>query len=502
MDITRSHIRFGIRWSWPLLMALGVGVLLLLNLGGQSLEDPDIVMHITTGKWMFEHMTVPLTDPFSYTRRGAPWVAHEWLAQCFMALLVIGGSWTALVLVTVGLFVWTLAYLMRFLLDRMPVIYALLMTALAAAAMAPHLLSRPHVMAWPLLVVWMAELVKANESRRPAPWWLLGIMVVWANLHGSFTLGLFLIAPMALEAVWQAPSAQRIEVARRWVVFGVLALIASMCTPYGWRGLWLTVELTQLNHLQRINEWMHPGGVALLPLELWLLMAVMLAMLGYLRLSVLRFVLLAFLLHQALMVGRLISVFGMLAPILIATAFGERYAQMTRSEKPSGLDGWFDRLKAPADMTAVFITGVLLILTAGLMHPTYTTPSKQNLAPALRAVHIAGVQGHVLNAFNLGAPLIQQGVPVFIDGRADLYGDAHLSVYFDLMESNDPTHIAQQLDRLDIAWTALLPKSHLLLYLNQSSEWRKLYEDEGVVVHVRSASKNQADTRQQTLQIN
>ena len=501
MDITRSHIRFGLRWSWPLLVALGVGVLLLLNLGGQSLEDPDIVMHITTGKWMFEHMTVPLTDPFSYTRQAAPWVAHEWLAQCFMALLLVAGSWTALVLVTVALFVWTLAYLMRFLLDRMPVIYALLMTALAAAAMAPHLLSRPHVMAWPLLVVWMAELIKANEAKRAAPWWLLAIMVLWANLHGSFTLGLFLIAPMALEAVWQATSTQRILVARRWVVFGVLALMASMCTPYGWRGLWLTVELTQLQHLQRINEWMHPGGIALLPLELWLLMAVLLAMLGYLRLSVLRFVLLAFLLHQALMVGRLISVFGMLAPMLIATAFGERYAHMTRAEKPTGLDGWFDRFKAPADMGAVWVAGVLLLLVAGLMRPTYITPAKQNLTPALRAVQAAGVQGHVLNAFNLGAPLISQGVPVFIDGRADLYGDAHLSVYFDLMESNDPAHIAQVLDQYEIAWTALLPQSHLLLFLNQSPQWRQLYADDGVVVHVRRASKNHTDSHQQTLQM-
>lgn len=501
MDITTTPLvkQRLLRWSWPLIFALATAVALLLGLSTQTLQDPDIAMHITAGRWMLEHQAVPDVDVFSYTKLGAPWIAHEWLAQCLMAVLQAIAPWTALVVVTVGLFAFTLAYLMRFLLERMPPIYALLMTALATAAMASHLLSRPHVMAWPLLAVWMAELIKANEQRRAPPWWLLGVMVLWANLHGSFTLGLLLIGPMALEALIDNPGT-RWRVFQQWLGFGLATLLAAMCTPYGWHGIWLTLQVSQLTHLQRIGEWMHPGGLALLPLELWLLMFVLLGMLGYLRMPLVRFVMLMGLLHQALMVGRFISVFGLLAPMLMATSFGKQYDLMTHHEKPSRLDAWFDKFKVGANSNAVILAVGLVLMLGSLMHRAgaYGVPALQNMVPALNAAKAAGVSGHVLNSFNIGGPLISQGVPVFIDGRADLYGDAHMSVYFDLLESHDPNFIAKVLDDYQIGWTALLPKSSLLLFLNQNPAWVKVYESEGVVVHRRRDPQVIHDTDQKT----
>ena len=501
MDITTPLVKQRVlRWSWPLVVSLITAVALLLSLSTQTLQDPDIVMHITAGRWMLAHQSVPEVDVFSYTRSGAPWVAHEWLAQCFMVVLQTLAPWTALVVVAVVLFAFTLAYLMRFLLERMPPIYALLMTALAAAAMASHLLSRPHVMAWPLLAVWMAELIKANEQGRSPPWWLMGVMVLWANLHGSFTLGLLLIGPMALEALIQASPDQRWRVLREWFAFGVGALVAAMLTPYGWRGIYLTLQVSGLTHLQRINEWAHPGGMALLPLELWLLMVLLLAMLGYVRLPLVRFVMLLVLLHQAFMVGRFISVFGLLAPMLLATSFGRQYAQMTSHETPSKLDAWFDKFKAPASSWAVWLSTAAVLMLGALMHrlEAYNPPASQNIAPGLNAARAAGAHGHVFNAFNLGAPLIAMGVPVFIDGRADLYGDAHIGAYFDLMESTDPQHIAKVFDDHQIGWTALLPKSSLLLFLNQDPSWMKVYEDEAWVVHVRRERHVIRDADQKT----
>lgn len=502
MDVmtTQLNKQGALRWSWPLMLGLATAVALLLGLSTQTLQDPDIVMHITAGRWMLEHQAVPDVDVFSYTRTGAPWIAHEWLAQCLMAVLQSIAPWTALVVVTVGLFAFTLAYLMRFLLERMPPIYALLMTALAAAAMSSHLLSRPHVMAWPLLAIWMAELIKANESRRAPPWWLLGVMVLWANLHGSFTLGLLLMGPMALEALVQAEPKERMVVLRQWLAFGVAAMLAAMFTPYGWRGIWLTLQVSQLTHLQRINEWAHPGGIALLPLEIWLLMFLLLSMLGYVRLPVVRFLMLLVLLHQAFMVGRFISVFGLLAPMLIATSFGQRYAQLTIHEPPSKLDAWFDKFKSPANGWACGLSAAVVLLLGLVMHhhEVYNTPASQNVASGVNAARAAGAKGHVFNAFNLGAPLISQGVPVFIDGRADLYGDAHIGVYFDLIESSDPQHIAKVLDDYAIGWTALSPKSSLFLFLNQSPSWVKAYEDEAVVIHIRREAQVNRDEDQIT----
>ena len=62
-------------------------------------------------------------------------------------------------------------------------------------------------------------------------------MALWANLHGGFVLGLMLIAPIALDAVLNADARVRKSLALRWAMFGVAALAASCCTPYGWHAL-------------------------------------------------------------------------------------------------------------------------------------------------------------------------------------------------------------------------------------------------------------------------
>src|SRR2546428_12608940 len=48
--------------------------------------DADAGTHVATGLWILEHRHIPVTDPFSGTRAGAEWFAHEWLADVASAL--------------------------------------------------------------------------------------------------------------------------------------------------------------------------------------------------------------------------------------------------------------------------------------------------------------------------------------------------------------------------------------------------------------------------------
>lgn len=474
--------------SWPLLVALTFIVGALLYFTSQTLQDPDTYMHLAIGYWIFQHQAVPSVDPFSYTVAGAPWIAHEWLAECLLAAVHHWAGWTGLVLLTVVAFALTLAYLLRFLLPRMPPIYALLFTALAGAPLATHLLARPHVLTWPILAVWLGSLVKASEEQTPPPWWLLGLMVLWANLHGSFTLGLALVAPFALESVLRGAPSQRWRRARSWSLFGLLAVGAAMVTPSGWKGIWFTFHVTHLKYLSSIAEWMPASSVALLPLELWLLALLGLAFTGYLRLPVIRLLLLLGLLHQALTAGRYISIFGLLTPLLIATPFGRLYRTLPAGQmQASSLDQFFDRLTAPAKPRALLVSTALVLLTAwGMNHMGRHAPDASKTAgTAVDAALRAGATGHVLNSYNFGGHLIFRGIPVFIDGRADLYGDQHMGLYFDTIASNKPQQIQKILDDFKISWTLLHPSAPILLYLNAQPGWKKVYEDETAVVHLR-----------------
>src|SRR6266516_4122133 len=118
-----------------------------------------------------------------------------------------------------------------------------------------HLLVRPHLLALPLLVIWSGELFAARDSRSAPPAWLLPLMALWANLHGSFMFGLALVLFLGAEAALS--SGRRSPEGRRWGLFGLLAVVASLMTPNGVVGFVEPFRLTMMPALQAsFNEWM------------------------------------------------------------------------------------------------------------------------------------------------------------------------------------------------------------------------------------------------------
>jgi hypothetical protein len=427
-----------------------------------------------------------LRDPFSFSKAGSPWVAHEWLSECIVAFVYRWTGWIGIVYMTVVLFVLTVTWILRFLLDRMASIYALLFTALAYASMATHMLVRPHVLAWPITVAWVGALLGASEKRAPPPLWALLLMPLWANLHGSYTLGLAIACPIALEAVLDSDLAQRRGVALRWGGFVVLACLAAMATPFGWRGLWLTLQLSRLELLNGIAEWRPPEFISLGITEIWILLLIGLAAIGYVRLPSIRLVAVLGLLHQALAHARYLSIFGMLAPMLIAASFGAGCRQRSRSApQAAGLDALFEQVAMPAKPVAMAVAAFITVSLGwlgALLHP-HLVPDRAPVN-ALSTALAAGAAGPVLNSYESGGYLIFCGVPVFIDGRADLYGDKQLRLYSELMSGN-PAVLRKTLEDYRIGWTLLAPTSPATAYLDNQHTWKRIYADDLAVVHMR-----------------
>ncbi len=74
---------------------LGLAVALLGTFAftaAAPLTDPDLPMHLSVGEWIVAHRALPTTEPFSWTRAGAPFYAYSWLAQVtyFLALRAVG----------------------------------------------------------------------------------------------------------------------------------------------------------------------------------------------------------------------------------------------------------------------------------------------------------------------------------------------------------------------------------------------------------------------------
>lgn len=220
------------------------------------LNDGDTFMHIAAGQWMLRHHAVPHDDPFSYSFFGAPWVAHEWLSEVLMALAYNGGGWSA-VLVLMGLaYALTMVCLAIFLEHRVRGLLPICLTLLLSFIMTlPSLLARPHLLALPCFALWSICLLRAREKGNTPPSWpAVLILLLWANLHGSFALGLFLILPFAFEAVLAEKHA-RLSVLGAWGRFMLFGCIAVAITPNGWDGLLFPFQLIMMPQMTMIQEW-------------------------------------------------------------------------------------------------------------------------------------------------------------------------------------------------------------------------------------------------------
>lgn len=487
--LTASAFRFPLGVSWPLLVA-AASFLLILARPARMLIDGDVYWHLAAGRWIIEHLAVPAFDPFSYTLRDAPWTAHEWLAEVVFAGAYVLGGWAGIIIVAAAAFAAALALLNRFLLRHVEPIYALLFTAMSASLLALHLLARPHTLVAPLLVSWGIGLVSARERNLAPPWRLAWLMALWANLHGSFVLGLGLVVAFGAEALLAAaPGTARRRAAREWGVFLIVAAIASVATPFGPSGWLFAVELDQMPFaLSIIGEWRPLNFQRLQPLELWLMIAAGAILVRGLRLPPMRILLLLGLLHLALKHARHADLMALLAPAIVAEPFAAQwFARRNEARQAANLDRYFAALARRAKPAT---TGLVLALLAAVAWQAVRSDAIRPAAgatpeAAVRVVRDHGVRGPVLNAYEFGGYLIFSGTPPFIDGRADLYGDAFLKRYVEALRLDNPDLLPQLLDGYRIGWTLLQPGTPAVALLDHLPGWRRLYADKTAVVHVR-----------------
>ena len=164
----------------------------------------DTLWQIKIGQWIIDHGAMPYTDIYSFTRFGEPWMSSSWLSQVLFAIAYGPSDWAGPVILTslaIGATVAIFIYLLSAYLDPAR---SILLGALALLQSATHFFARPHVLALPVMLAFVGGLMAAADRRSHPSWLLLPLMALWANLHGGFVLGLALIGPIGLEAIWCA----------------------------------------------------------------------------------------------------------------------------------------------------------------------------------------------------------------------------------------------------------------------------------------------------------
>ena len=94
----------------------------------------------------------------------------------------------------------------------------------------------------------------------------------------------------------------------------------------------------------------------------------------------------------------------------------------------------------------------------------------------------------ILNDLPFGGYLISQELPVFIDGRAELYGESFEMAYYRAVQLKDVDLFLNMLKSYDIDAVLLTPATPAARLLDHLEGWQRVYSDETAVVHVRIAS--------------
>ena len=435
-----------------LLCASLIGWLFVASHGWSALlADGDTGWHIRTGEWILQHHAVPTTDPFSFTRAGAPWFAWEWLSDVLMA--PVHARWGLAGIVVLAGCVVCLAALVLFrhmLWRGANVLAALVVVLLAVGASSIHFLARPHV--FTLLLVAVSLWTVERDRRRPgrAVWLLLPLSVLWINLHsGFFVLPAclaVLAAGLAIEA-WlnPQPAPSRWTAARRYAVLSAATLGASLLNPYGFAlhrhvARFLTSDWIR----NSVDEFQSPRfrSENLLQFELLLLSALLLAGWLFSRRRVADALLVVFWAHLALGSVRHVPVFVLVSGPLVAVELSRLWEQWAGRRSPQAVGRILWKLGTEfrpsfgrsSLWTPVLVAAVIWATSAARWPSDFPA---EKFPVSMVSAELSRLSGaRVFTSDQWGDYLIYRGWPsqrVFIDGRSDFYGPSVGKDYLRLM---------------------------------------------------------------------
>ena len=207
---------------------LAVALPVLATLIG-SLATVDLTYLIRAGEGILTTGVIPNVDTWTFTAAGLPWVDQQWGTEVVFATVYRLGGWTGLVLlraVLVGIIfgcVYAICRRRGGLSPRTSSILTLITFSVAAVALG--------LRAQALGMTFFAVLLLLVSERRAHPrllWVIPPLVLVWANVHGSFFL-----APLVLGLAWLEDLNDHVPHPNRTLVVAIVSALAACVTPFG-----------------------------------------------------------------------------------------------------------------------------------------------------------------------------------------------------------------------------------------------------------------------------
>ena len=480
--------------------------------------------HLVCGKYILAHFQIPHTDLISYTFASKPWVAYEWLFDTVIAALDKIAGLKLVAVACCSAIAWLFLLLYEDCRKRgCHFIIALVLCVMGALISAIHWLARPHLITFFALYIfsrYLQEFVEAKISPVKLITILALTMLIWANSHPAFLMGMVIVGIYLVSDLITFLCASVSEAGmdcrkRIGVLLLCLAVIAgvSLINPYGLDLYkYIADYLHQSVVLSQNDEFGSPefhGQLQTVLLEvLYFILALGLTCttkkpaLGQL-LTVLAYV------HLSLAAKRNMPLFVIVSlPFIAGLLSQSRLSCLLPENAPAGA-GWLTALKRKWDYLgqtmdslefsctrhALPIVAVLLLAVscfkdgAALGLPLVRSqfdPLNKPLSTLDCLTDLQLEQNHGFTYDNWGGYICYKtGRRVFIDDRSDFYGQKHYLEY--AQAATVQPDWRETLDRHEINWVLFPVDSALADNLKKDSNWKLTCQDAASCLYVRAA---------------
>lgn len=464
--------------------------LILINfcVATRKLQANDYFWHVKAGEYIVNNKTIPFSDIFSWygVSHNLTWYAHEWLSEVFFYIVYYlwGDGGNLLVPPIVTSFIIAFLYIKNKdnFYKNIPasIVWFVIAIVLLANAVNP----RPHIFGYITVMFTLYILDKYKKEDTKLIWFLPIISLAWVNLHGGSApliyifIGIAIITSIFDFEVYKIKgnklSLNKIK------VLGLnffLSILIQFINPNGFKMIiYPYVNMADKLMLSTISEWRCPDIKTATGLFIFVILGIVILTLFIIKTEIefYDFILILAFTYLTLKSVRFTALF-----VIIATPIFLKYIPEIKLKQ-------FKHLLVFPLTSITVITSLILPI---FIYENIKNPIDTLTVPSNKAVQVIKNEKpqRLFNLYGWGGYLIYKGIPVFIDGRADMYSGNIYSDYIDI--SNVKSKAKEYINKYNFDMMVCQTESSLKTYLDEWTDFKVIYSDKSTTIFKRVSVK-------------
>ena len=451
-------------WTF-LVLSISIACALLIC----YLIENDYFWHIKAGEYMVQNHILK-HDVFSWSVSGKYWMSHEWLFEIILYGLkrIFHGYHVYVYCLVCLLSIYLFLYLSKAkeILKNIP--YSLAFLFFLSLSLVTYIQARPHMLDFLFFLITVYALYDLYENKESKKIYLLPLIsILWSNIHGGSSNLPYLMCFLfwlggQFSFQFKKIESNRLDKkkSRKYIIVMLLCMLAVCVNIHGIKMFFYPYEnMLDKTMLYNITEWQNTSlsvSYHYLYYEI-LLYFVFTMLLSEKKIRFLDLLVFGFMMYLGLKSIR----FWAFTP-LACTYFIFYYVKERK----------LDRGTIPILLTiSILLFGVSIFHFATKEKLSYQINLKKELITILKEEKPKAL----FNMYDYGGELVYHDIPVFIDGRADLYSPYNYKDYLALSKlERDPKRL---IEKYDFDYFLVDSTYPINIYLKYQKEYEVIYQD-------------------------